>query len=96
MLPTIFGMATSGPVPRTQKIMPQQSVNLLIANVGILDPSEEIDDNEGVRPGEIINSSLTTENIGINVLIRQKEDIFCLSKTVKLKRNLPIYDKLNN
>ena len=62
LLPTIFGMATSGPVPRTQKIMSQQSVNLLIADVGVLDPSEEIDENEGVSPGEIIDKSLTTEH----------------------------------
>ena len=43
-------------------------MDLLIAYVGVLDPSEEIDGSEGIRPGEIIDSSLTTENIGINVL----------------------------
>ena len=42
--------------------MSQQSVNLLIADVGVLDPSEEIDENEGVSPGEIIDKSLTTEH----------------------------------
>ena len=91
-----FLLATSGPVPRTQKIMSQQCVDLLIADVGVLRSKWGARWNEGVRPEEIIDSSLTTENIGINVQIRQKEDIFCLSKTVKLKKNLPIYDKLNN
>ena len=81
-----FLLATSGPVPRTQKIMSQQCVDLLIADVGVLDPSEEIDENEGVRPGEIIDSSLTTENIGINVLVRQKEDIFAY-QNCKVKKS---------
>ena len=39
-----FLLATSGPVPRTQKIMSQQCVDLLIADVGVLDPSEELDE----------------------------------------------------
>ena len=96
MLPTIFGMAASEPVSRTQKFMSQQNVNLLIANVGVLDPSEEIDDNEGVRPGEHIDSLSNIKNIGINVLVCQKEDIFAYQKTVKLRKATIIYDKLNN
>ena len=44
MWPTIFLLATSGPVPRTQKIMSQQCVDLLIADVGVLDPREELDE----------------------------------------------------
>ena len=32
-----------------------------------------------LKPGEIIDSSLTTENIGINVSDRQKEDVRLIS-----------------
>ena len=40
-------------------------MNLLIAYLGVLEPSEEIDNSEGVEHREIIDSSLTIENIGI-------------------------------
>ena len=47
LLPTIYSMAASGPVPRSQKIMAQQSVNsLAIANVAVSDINKETDDNE--------------------------------------------------
>ena len=40
----LFFVGGHRPVPRTQKIMPQQCVDLLIADVGVLDPSEELDE----------------------------------------------------
>ena len=86
LLPTIYGMAASGPVPGSQWEMSKSVNQITIANVKALCTDEEIDDNEGVRPGEIIDSSLTTENIGINVLVHQKEDIFAY-QNCKVKKS---------
>ena len=60
-------------------------MHLLIAYPGVLDPSEEIDNSEGVNLREIIDSSLTIENIGIFSKLSEVR-YFGLSKNCKVEK----------
>ena len=70
-------------------------MHLLIAYPGVLDPSEEIDNSEGVKHREIIDSSLTTENIGIFSKLSEGRYL-AYQKTAKLRKATITYDKKNN
>ena len=74
-LPTIYGITPSGPIPQSERIKAQQTINLVVANVAILEPDEEIDEDEGVNSRGIIDALSNMENIGINVSDRQMEDV---------------------
>lgn len=92
LLPTIYGMAASGPVPRSFGLLGQKVNAVTIANVSVLGPDEEIDDNERVNAREIIDQLSNMENIGINVSDRQKEDVLAYQQ---FKATIT-YDKMNN
>ena len=92
LLPTIYGMAASGPVPNSRWEMSKSVGLLTVANVSALGPDEEIDDDEGVNAREIIDQLSNMENIGINVSDRQKEDVLAYQQ---FKATIT-YDKMNN
>ena len=91
-LHTIYGLAPSGPIPKSERIKAQQTINLVIANVTVLEPDEVIDEDEEINAKGIIDALSNMENIGINVSDRQMEDV---SAYQQFKSTIS-YDEKNN